>query len=954
MLRSQSAKSGPASRAPIKSRNEQFAGVVSKLHNVARTMDGSLVRRDQFARTVDELRAFALDDQGLAALAQESRSLFAENFSVQRFYDEAFAAILPSIPNAGPTTTNVRMLFARLEQIQTDADIVTPEITLGQDTTLPPGRPFAPNLESVLKVLFDKGTTLEDITYQFNPTVAARHLSLGYTLLTIPDRHCQILVSDRLGWPAYVLDGMRDRKFWSAARPETLAHDSAVTRLDLTSFESLYRSLTPKLPARQMKVAPQAWVGEKRTAQAQPVVPLEQYWDRRRRYELEEVVRFPVLKRQFEQNAPLPSLSLVPAPSLSSRVMVAASTSKPAPITTSAVPPQDKPIRDAQKTPSTSFAGAAKRRGRTIDIRRRNSEIMDHAERYILAYEEFPTSSAPKADASGQKRRSFVVDHMWLTRTQNITLTEMIDRWIDRMAEAYRNGHEGQNPSAMSGTIDGSALTWGIIDAALRKRKRGEAMSLDVFLRRHEPGHAERLEATRAKTADAAATGSPAAGNEQQVRGRRAYDTAAHKKEIWARVEDYALAYNEFPNSSAPKSDANGQMRRSFVVDHMWLTRRADTTLTGLIDHWIDAKADEFRTAHEGTYPTASSGTIEGSKLGWDIVDQALRNRKRGEAMTLDVFLRRHDDGHEDRRSASMVASLSGLQTARQAQNTPDLDPLDQCLAYLEKEGKFPFKLANDQLASEVWKPWVIERIRQFRQKNASALPLKTSGPIAGFEHIDWLRIDQAILANGRQSKINLAQFIEKYKDRIDGENYTPQRRGRGKGTPVARDNGLSLGPLWRRTARTSLLVPDFAKAANGRRPVNMVRIAYDQTVDTPKSDDHVKRRILDFIADGKPFPGTSAEYKSQRERDFWKEQAKWILATSNLPLSKFIMSWTKGLADEFRAAHNGAAPDCNSGPIQGFEGHTWAELIAAYQRDSTKPPFANLIAQTDITCKPD
>lgn len=47
------------------------------------------------------------------------------------------------------------------------------------------------------------------------------------------------------------------------------------------------------------------------------------------------------------------------------------------------------------------------------------------------------------------------------------------------MAEAYRNGHEGANPSAMSGTIDGSALTWGIIDAALRKRKRGEAMSLD-------------------------------------------------------------------------------------------------------------------------------------------------------------------------------------------------------------------------------------------------------------------------------------------------------------------------------------------------------------------------------------------------------------------------------------------------------------------------------------------
>lgn len=98
-------------------------------------MDGSLVRRDQFARTVDELRAFALDDQGLAALAQESRSLLPKILA-QRFYDEAFAAILPSIPNAGPTTTNVRMLFARLEQIQTDADIVTPEITL--KTTLPP------------------------------------------------------------------------------------------------------------------------------------------------------------------------------------------------------------------------------------------------------------------------------------------------------------------------------------------------------------------------------------------------------------------------------------------------------------------------------------------------------------------------------------------------------------------------------------------------------------------------------------------------------------------------------------------------------------------------------------------------------------------------------------------------------------------------------------------------
>ncbi len=962
MLSPQAAKAGTSPRAHIPTRNDQFVDLVVKLHNVARTMDGSLVRRDQFARTVQEILDISPDEKELAALAQATRSLHADNFSLQRFYDEAFAAILPPLPYSGKNTTNTRMLLSRLEPIQTDADIVAPEITLGFDTGIPAGRPFAPNLASVLQVLFDKGTALEDITYQFNPTDDARYLTIGYTLLTIPDRNCQILVCDRTDRPAYMLEGIRNRKFWAAATPRALDHEQSITKLDMATAETLYRSMTQKLPARQAAIVPNyKWVEDKRITEGQSEVAMEKYWDRRRRYEIGESVSFPSLKRRFHEMVPAAHAAAAPAkPSAAPSRMSPSSPSAPAksvvaepdqPAATLPVTarPSQQQARPANPVPPTT-GRSGKRRGRTIDIRGRNAQIQEHAEQYILAYGEFPNSSPAKSEGDGSRRRSFVVDHMWLTRTQDITLTEFLERWVDRLAKDYRDTHDGQNPTSKSGTIGGSALTWELIDLAFRNRKRGETLPLELFLRRKEDGHDARREAFRnSKTEPALAV--------SRERSPRAYDVKSHRAAIWSRVEDYILSYSEFPTSSAPKADAHGHKRSSFVVDHMWLTRRLDTTLTGLIDQWIDQKAKDYRASHDGQNPDKNSGTIEGSKLDWAVLDAALQSRKRGEAMSLGVFLLRNEEGHQVRLNAYQLGMASQHESSRVAirtrehQEKPDLDPVDQCLVHLETHGKFPYKLSDGRLGSEVWKPWVIERIRQYRQMNATGNPAKTSGPIKGFETIDWAMLDTAILANGRISKINLEGFIEK--------NWADITRGEYKEKAHVRhslggsDDAKSLAPKWKKTTRISLLVPDFSKAVNGRVPSKMVRVPYDQTIDTPQNFDAVKRRILEFAAKGRGFPGSSAEYKNQRERDFWKEQANWLLAMTNMPMSKFIMSWTRVLADDFRLAHDGQTPNENSGLIQGLDPHTWEHLVSAYKRDSTKPPFESVIAHTDITSKP-
>lgn len=974
MLSPQAAKAGKSSRDLLPTRNEQFIDLVVKLHNVARTMDGSLVRRDQFARTVQEILDLSSDERELATLAQTTRSLHADNFSLQRFYDEAFAAILPPVPYSGPNTTNTRMLLSRLEPLQTDADIIGPEITLGFDSKIPAGRPFAPNLANVLQVLFDKGTTLEDITYQFNPTDEARYLTLGYTLLTIPDRNCQILVCDRTDRPVYMLEGIRNRKFWADATPRTLGQDAAITKLDMTNAESLYRSLNPKLPARKEIIVPSyKWVDDKKVLEGKSEVPMEQYWDRRRRYEISERFAFPVLKRRFHDPAPAayelretpraPSPTQRPFPSsfaASTKVNGSGTNGHgtlPEKLATSIAVPAVKKETPQAAAPTQLRKGSIGRRGRTIDIKGRNSDIQENVERYILAYNEFPNSSPPKKEGGEAKRRSFVVDHMWLTRTQEITLTEFIERWIDRVAKAYREANNGQNPTAKSGTIGGSALTWELIDLALRNRKRGEAISLDLFLRRKEDGHEARWEAFRSKPETAKADKPRAIRSEvvTKERGSRAYNPDTHLRVIWANVEDYITAYNEFPNSSAPKADEHGHKRRSFVVEHMWLTKRKDTTLTGLIDAWIDQKAEAYRAAHDGKNPDVNSRAIEGSKLDWAVLDKALKNRKRGEAMSLDLFLRRHEDGHETRLEQAKAPRRNasvGQPKAAKPLNDPDLDPVDQCLEHLKTHGKFPYKLADGRLGSEVWKPWVIERIRQYRQMNATGNPLKTSGPVHGFETIDWAMLDTAILANGRISKINLEGFIEKNWADIARGEYKEQSRVR-RSQSGADDDAKSIVPKWRKATRISLLVPDFSKAVNGRIPGKMVRVPYNQTIDTPQSLDDVKRRILEFAAKGRGFPGSNAEYKNQRERDFWKEQANWLLAMTNMPMSKYIMSWTRVLADDFRLAHDGQTPNENSGLIQGLDPHTWEHLVSAYKRDSTKPPFESVIALAETGNKP-
>lgn len=968
-------KAGTLPLAHNSARNRQFVELVVKLHNVARTMDGSLVRRDQFARTVQEILDLSSDERELATLAQTTRSLHADNFSLQRFYDEAFAAILPPVPYSGPNTTNTRMLFSRLESLETDADIIGPEITLGFDSKFPAGRPFAPNLASVLQVLFDKGTALEDITYQFNPTHEARHLTLGYTLLTIPDRGCQILVCDRTDRPAYMLDGIRNRKFWADATSRTLEQDAAITKLDMTNAESLYRSLNPKLPARKETIVPNyKWLDDKKVLEGKSGVPMEKYWDRRRRYEINESVAFPVLKRRFHDPAPV---AYAPhetsrSPSLPQRTIVsplAASTNgngsgtnghgTPSEKLSAAVTvPTVKKETPQAAAPTQLRKGSGGRRGRTIDIKGRNSEIQENVERYILAYSEFPNSSPPKKEGGEAKRRSFVVDHMWLTRTQEMTLTDFIERWVDRLAKAYRETHDGQNPTPESGTIGGSALTWELIDLAFRNRKRGETISLELFLRREEDGHEARWDAFRSGAKPA-----PAAPKE---RGRKPYNVRDRRASIWSNVEGYVLSHNEFPTSSAPKSDEQGNKRRSFVVDHMWLVRQWDTTLTGLIDQWIDQKAKDYRAAHEGRNPDKNSGAIEGSKLDWQALDVALQRRKRGGAMPLEVFLRRNEVGHQGRYTAYQVAQSPQRENARLAtgpraqqehqehSDQPDLDPVDQCLVHLENCGKFPYKLSDGRLGSEVWKPWVIERIRQYRRMNATGNPLKTSGPLKGFEHIDWGMIDNAMLANGRVSKINLEEFIERnWTDITRGEHRKPGTARRGHNAGSAESGVKSITPLWRQKTRILLLVPDFSKASNRRAPTRMVRIPYDRTLDTPENLDMVKTRILEFAAEGRGFPGPNAEYKNRRELEFWKEQAKWLFAMTNLPMSKYIMLWTKVLADDFRLAHDGKAPNENSGPIQGFAAHSWKQLVSAYYRDSSKPPFENIIALSDTENKP-
>ena len=83
---------------------EQFKELVTRAYNLARTYNGSSLKRDVFLNAVQSLKDFTepfcseskfSEAQLLASFAYQSKTVFSDNFSIQNLYDAAFSNFLP-------------------------------------------------------------------------------------------------------------------------------------------------------------------------------------------------------------------------------------------------------------------------------------------------------------------------------------------------------------------------------------------------------------------------------------------------------------------------------------------------------------------------------------------------------------------------------------------------------------------------------------------------------------------------------------------------------------------------------------------------------------------------------------------------------------------------------------------------------------------------------------------
>ncbi|MBE2192228.1 MAG: hypothetical protein IAE63_08610 [Alphaproteobacteria bacterium] len=286
---------------------EEFKEFVIQLHNISRTYDGSAQRRDMFAKAISAIKTFISpfaehnsmsESECLSSFAQKYHTVFGQDFRLQRFYDMAFQSMIPDLPQQEESPTNIVALLEKIESLRVEADVFEQAITLGiSDSQQVVG--YYPRLACVLQVLFDQGTCLQDVSLQFNKADSVSDLNAGYILISIPDRNCQILVSDRQNRPAYWHNGIKSREFWLKNNLKSLSAETDTHRLEIDTLNNLYKSLAENLPECRYLQVPGYVTRNNDLVPVQTFpIPLEKFWDLRRDSQTIYPAAFPALNRE--------------------------------------------------------------------------------------------------------------------------------------------------------------------------------------------------------------------------------------------------------------------------------------------------------------------------------------------------------------------------------------------------------------------------------------------------------------------------------------------------------------------------------------------------------------------------------------------------------------------------------------------------------------------------------
>lgn len=382
--------------------------------------------------------------------------------------------------------------------------------------------------------------------------------------------------------------------------------------------------------------------------------------------------------------------------------------------------------------------------------------------------------------------------------------------WVMERVADFRKSHEGQNPTASSGPVDGYPdIDWHMIDDTIYATGRQTKIRLDRFIDKHNDtinrimnpfaGFAQAQPATNKTNAPATARA------ERKPSAHRAFD-AEKQTAIVADMLVYADKHKHFPSvNRASDTPAEQQLWRSH---DNWLNRHLGFGIGEFIRRWTRQQDQAYQKDHGGAHAHAMAGEIKGYKsYDWALLDTCYRNYQRHFATSLQHIVHETDlevgQSHgvkgKARFARETFASMTDGEAAIRWQGrykyvmpegapTNRNDLAERMLAYAAQHGKFPSANDTDETAKtraywrmqEEWclnrqnlslskfiTKWTREKADEYRKDHGGAEP--STGPIKGFENYDWDVLRVAF--SKRQLNPTLESIIA-----IDGDGYIIHR----------------------------------------------------------------------------------------------------------------------------------------------------------------------------------
>lgn len=382
--------------------------------------------------------------------------------------------------------------------------------------------------------------------------------------------------------------------------------------------------------------------------------------------------------------------------------------------------------------------------------------------------------------------------------------------WVMERIAGFRKAHEGKNPTASSGPVDGYPdIDWSIIDDAIHATGRHTKIRLDRFIEKHSDTISRimnpltvptRPPAAR-KAVEADQSGLPEPRAERKPGARRAFE-AERQGAIVTDMLAYADKHRNFPSvNRVSDTPAEQQLWRSH---DNWLNHRLGFGIGEFIRRWTRQQDQVYRKDHGGAHAHALAGEIKGYPgYDWGLLDTCYRNYQRHFATSLQQVVngtdlevgKSHGKKGVARFARETFDTMANIETeirwtGRYKYVMPEGVPknrndlAERMLAYAAKNGKFPSANDTDETykkrgywrVQEEWclnresmslskfiTKWTREKADEYRKDNGGAEP--STGPIKGFENYDWDILRVAF--SKRQLSPTLESIIS-----VDGEGY--------------------------------------------------------------------------------------------------------------------------------------------------------------------------------------